>query len=625
MTLRISLAAMAPILCRRVAPMLKLTVVAAVCIAFASYMARGGELPRVWISTSGINDLNIAELPSMADDLKAHGIDVFEARGNWSRESREFALKVCREKGLKLFVGVSDASRNFNQARNAELAVMIGGAYRGKAIDRTLYSFAPGRHSIIVEPPVYSVGQCYGKFPHYMMMGDGHYYGLYVPTGRAEIIVPEKLYDGAQHLRIIPAAVRRAPKGARPEIDTAAKCEKTKWIENRYLVQVDFDLTGCDDCLLDKVGIAVYWHMDVFDFEFKPERGCYSVFSKRIRGKQAQNAKDLIEAWAEAAGGTFPSDVIIAARIGDEVFNHTGMLDTHGVVSLPLWGFSEPGRIAIEQAMKPGETYPRTFGYPEIYGAEASARYLATYHRACADTVKAAVDVFHTVGVKGFRNTTRGGCWAYQNDHDGTGQEMLAQVLDYLHLDPYPVAGDRYNEGCIPFDLQYMKGLSRRYNKPIINWMQAHAFGSGGLTHPTPEQIDRMYAQVREIRPDAIMWLGYGWDKKITHCTFPWQRPDSWDRAKACHADFHQLAPDPLKRADIAVVRTYLDRAAVTGRGDRTLRDRALEAEVRQLVKAGTPYDIFEVPPDLSDDARRRLRDELVLYTTIIPSDFKID
>ena len=605
--------------------MRKLTVVAAVCIAFSRCAADEENLPRVWASSSGVDDRNIAELPAMADDLKAHGVDVFEASGNWSRESREAALKVCREKGLKLFVAVSDASRAFHQARNGELAVMIGGACRGKAIDRTLYAFTPGRHSIIVEPPVYSTGQCYGKFPHYMMMGDGHYYGLYVPTGRAEIIVPEKLYDGAQHLRIIPAAIRRAPKGARPEIDTAAKCEKTKWIENRCLVQVDFDLTGCENCLLDKVGIAVYWHMDVFDFDFRPERGCYSVFSGRVRGKQAQNAKDLIKEWQEAAGGRFPSDVIIAARIGDEVFNHTGMLDSKGVVSLPIWGFSEPGRTAIEQSMKPGETYPRTFGYPEIYGAEASARYLATYHRACADTAKAAVDVFHTVGVKCFRNTTRGYCWAYQNDHDGTGQEMLAQVFDYLHLDPYPVCGDHYNEGCIPFDLQYMKGLSRRYGKPIINWTQAHAFGSGGLTHPSPEQIDRMYGQIRDLRPEAIMWLGYGWDRRATHSTFPWQRPDSWEKAKACHDDFHRLGTDILKRADIAVVRTYLNRAVVAGRGDRTLRDRALEAEVWKLVKAGTPYDVFEVPPVLSDGARRRLGDELARYPKMFPADFKLD
>lgn len=577
-------------------------------------------LPKVWTSCHGLPVTNAAELASALDDLKSHGVDVFEARESWNVKERTAVLKGCRERGLKLFTSVSDASRSFAQARNAELAVMIGGAYRGKAIDRHLYSFSAGRHSIVVEPPVYSVRQCYLKFPHYMMMGDGHYFGLYVPTGRAEIVVPEKLYDGTQHLRIIPAAVRRAPKGAVPENDTAVKCEKTKWIENRCLVQLDFDLSGCENCLLDKVGIAVYWHMDVFSFDFNPKRGCYSVFSGRVRGKQAQNAKDVIAAWKKSCGGEFPSDVIIAARIGDEVFNHTGMLDQNGVVSLPLWGFSESGREAIERAMKPGETYPRTFGFPEVYGPEASARYLETYHRACAETVKCAVDVFHSVGVKCFRNTTRGGPWYYGNDHDGTGQEMLAKVFDCLHLDPYPVRGAHYDEWTIPTDLQYMKGLSRRYGKPIINWMQAHAFGSGGLTHPTPEQIRRMYEQVKAINPEAIMWLGYNWNRRNGGSTFPWQRPDSWAAARACHADFHALAADPPKRAEVAVVRTYLDRAKVRFVKGEVTPDRELERKVAALVRGGVAFDVFEMSCSLSPEEKKRLRLDLARYPKVLGS-----
>lgn len=585
---------------------------------FAVYLNKKKVLPKVWMSCGGLPVTNATELASALDDLKSHGVDVFEAKEQWVDRDRALVLRTCREKGLKLFTAVSDASRSFAQARNAELAVMIGGAYQGKAIDRHLYSFSAEKHSIVVEPPVYSVRQCYLKFPHYMMMGDGHYYGLYVPTGRAEIIVPEKLYDGTQHLRIIPATVRRAPKGAVPENDTAVKCEKTKWIENRYLVQLDFDLTGCESCLLDKVGIAVYWHMDVSSPAFKPQRGCYSVFSGRVRGKQAQTAKDVIAAWKKADGGKFPSDVVIAARIGDEVFNHTGMLDQNGVVSLPIWGFSESGRTAIEKAMKPGETYPRTFGFPEIYGPEAAARYLETYHRACAETVKCAVDVFHTVGVKCFRNTTRGGPWSYGNDHDGTGQEMLAQVFDYLHLDPYPVRGAHYDEWKIPTDLQYMKGLSRRYGKPIINWMQAHSFGSGGLTHPSPEQVRRMYGQVKAVNPEAIMWLGYNWNRKKASSTFPWQRPDSWEEARACHADFHALSPDSLKRADVAVVRGYLDRANVRFvRGEKN-GDRNLQDEVAELVRKGVPFDVFEVPCRLSEGKRKELAAELSRYRKVI-------
>ena len=598
------------------------SLIATVTLAFclSPNGASAAALPKVWTSCGGLPATNAAALATALDDLKSHGVDVFETDERWNAQARTAVLKACHERGLKLFTHVSDASRSFNQAQHAELAVMIGGAYRGKAIDRTLYSFSAGRHTIVVEPPVYSTGQCYLKFPHYMMMGDGHYYGLYVPTGRAEIVVPERLYDGAQHLRIIPAAVWRAPRGAVPENDTTKKCTQTKWIRDRYLVQLDFDLSGCEGCLLDKVGIAVYWHMDVFSFDFKPWRGCYSVFSKRVHGKQAQNAHDVIKAWTAANAGRFPSDTVIAARIGDEVFNHSGMLDAGGVCSMPLWGFSESGRDAIERAMKPGETYPRTFGFPEVYGAEASARYLETYHKACAELVRRAVDVFHGVGVKCFRNTTRAGIWSYNNDHDGTGQEMLAGVLDYLHLDPYPVSGAHYSTWSIPTDLQYMKGLSRRYGKPIINWMQAHAFGSGALTHPAPDQIRRMYEQVKAINPEAIMWLGYHGDRRNTVNTFPWQRPDSWEEARACHADFHAHPADGTKRADVAVVRTYLERAKVRFVKDETARDRALANQVAELVRQGVPFDVFEVPCTLSPAESEKLAAELSQYPKVIGS-----
>ena len=191
-------------------------------------------------------------------------------------------------------------------------------------------------------------------------------------------------------------------------------------------------------------------------------------------------------------------------------------------------------------------------------------------------------------------------------------------MLDYLHLDPYPVRGDFYGQWAIPMDLQYMKGLSRRYGKPIINWMQAHAFGSGGLTHPTPEQIRRMYEQVKAINPEAIMWLGYNWNRKSTSSTFPWQRPDSWEAARACHADFHAHPADSLRRADVAVVRSYLDRAKVRFLKGESTPDRALENEVMALVQKGVPFDIFEVPCSLSQTEREKLASELARYQKVV-------
>ena len=172
-----------------------------------------GSEPRVWTSLSGVR--SVADFERTADDLVKHGVEVAQAGPWWNDELCAAALRICREKGLKLALEFHNEGSRCDRARrkdlDRELAVMIGGCYRGLAIDRHLYSFTPGRHRIVIEPPVYSKTQAYLKFPHYMMQGDGHYYGQYVPTGKAEIVVPEKLFDGRQHLKIIPVEAKRAP------------------------------------------------------------------------------------------------------------------------------------------------------------------------------------------------------------------------------------------------------------------------------------------------------------------------------------------------------------------------------------------------------------------------------
>jgi len=69
--------------------------------------------------------------------------------------------------------------------------VFVGGAYRGKAIDRNLFSFEPKAYDIVVEPPVYSVRQCYtsrkkGPDGKTVVVKSGHYFGAYVPVGDAK-------------------------------------------------------------------------------------------------------------------------------------------------------------------------------------------------------------------------------------------------------------------------------------------------------------------------------------------------------------------------------------------------------------------------------------------------------
>ena len=232
----------------------------AMCVA--SVFAAEGTFPRVWTSVSGCRTAE--EFEQMAADCVAHGVQVVESR-NGATEFLAAQLAICRKYGLKMFFGIPDPSKTDNDARKCgryELAVMSGGCYRGLAIDRNLFTFAPGRHEIIVEPPVYSRDQAYAKHPHYYMLGDGHYFGGYVPTGEAEVIVPERLFDGRPHLRILPAKVEWAPPDAKPENDSAAHLADAKEIKERRLVKLSFDLTGLEGCRLDKAGRAVYWATD---------------------------------------------------------------------------------------------------------------------------------------------------------------------------------------------------------------------------------------------------------------------------------------------------------------------------------------------------------------------------
>jgi len=220
-----------------------------------------------------------------------------------------------------------------------------------------------------------------------------------------------------------------------------------------------------------------------------------------------------------------------------------------------------------------------------------------------------------------FRNTTRGDAWSYGNDHDGTGQELLARTLDAIHLDPYPVSRSGYGKNAIPFDMAYLAGLSRRFAKPLLPWMQAHEFPAGGLVNPAPGDAWRMWEQMKPFAPDAIMWLGYNPSSKGS--TFPLVNPASWEKAKEVHADLKAMPKPTRSRPPLAIVRPYSARALVceTGKGFVHPADVVL----RQFARAwscdlGRQYDVFEVPPYESDKAKARRRKELERYAHVVSS-----
>ena len=623
----------------------------------SSLVTRHSSLPKVWMSVTWREPAE--ETIRMCAE---QGVDAILVPTG-SQELCANVLQLLRKHHVKGFTRLkSEPSESVpsgvKDGQPFERAVFIGGAYRGKAIDRTLFSFEPKAYDIVVEPPVYSRRQGYksvvkGADGKEVVVKSGHYFSSYVPLDKAEIIVPEKPFDGEPHVRIIPCEVLPAEPGMKPENDTATSDMTGPEIENRRLVRLKFDLSDCAGMMLDKVGIAVYWASDTEGASWKQGRGQLSVFSEHTRNAARASGALLANRWALANGGTFPSDDIVAIRFGDECFNLTGWIDCEAA-SFPLWGFSESGRAAFREvsgfgfqvsgsatnsslvtrhsSLVRGTTLvaPRTWGHPEIYGAEAYGIALYSYHKACAELTRAFVEGVRSVSpsLKVFRNTTRGNVWSEQNDHDGSGQELLARELDFIHLDPYPL-GETYNEETIPFDMGYMSGLARRLGKPIIPWMQAHSYAPCGLGNVTPADMKRMWAQHFPFSPDGMMWLGFDLKpgKTGTEMTFPHGSPESWAYAKELFASMHNaqctmhngtdtnsslvtrhssLTMASGAAAPLAIVRPYVTRAICCAQGAgheawRNPADRILEAYVKAWsLDNGLLYDVFELPPEAS-------------------------
>jgi hypothetical protein len=194
---------------------------------------------------------------------------------------------------------------------------------------------------------------------------------------------------------------------------------------------------------------------------------------------------DHLSLWTAANGGSFPADVLIAVRAGDELFNVTGGGIDSPATSFPLWDYSVPAIAAFRKEIGDGFDYPRTWGYPEIYGADTYAVWLHNFHR-CRSGIsfggQGCSDPRGPGGPVLSQHDARG-AFSEMNDHDGTGQEELARVLDFVHLDPYPVTAKAYGQN-ITIDMSYCSGLARRYHKPLIPWMQAHMFGGCARTLP---------------------------------------------------------------------------------------------------------------------------------------------
>ncbi|MFC1717696.1 hypothetical protein ACFL6S_28805 [Candidatus Poribacteria bacterium] len=578
------------------------------------------EWPVVWTTYRKVKSLeeDIA-------DLKAHGVGLISWRAR-NVEAARSALEVARRTGMKYHISLHDITeraRSVSEAGHDPVpALMIGGVYNGKAIDRHLFSFTPEKHEIVIEPPVYNKGFAYTR-------GSGgtgrpkdtekiaHYFPDIGAPARAEVVVPLRRFDGEQHLRILPATVTEASADASLEIDSVTPdMPESSETSDRKLYRLTFDLSGLGDALLDHVGLAVYWEYAGTDQYWMFGRGNVSAWAASTQAALRIEAQKALNPWIEANDGTFPHDVVLAVRYGDECFYVTSHLNGLAV-NYPLWEYSQSSIDAFYNHAGHVE-YPRTWGFPEIYGSDAYAWWLYTLHEGCAGLCGIVREEIskNAPGLSLFRNQTRAGVFNLPNDHDGSGQELLTRNVDIVHLDPYPASGSGYGAN-IPRDMSYCGGLARRYDRPLVPWMQAHTYGGpGGLQDVSPEHVERMAEEQRSQGVDAVMWLGYGF-------TFPEVRPDSWEQAGLFHKRLAD-SPPPKPKAQLAVVRSYRT-WALSSRWEDQVRNPA-DWLLQQLlevwaVKYGKPYDVFEIPPELGQEERDSLEAALKRYPFVVSTE----
>lgn len=595
------------------------------------------EWPRAWVSYQGgarNSDANLFE--KIFIDLKEHGVGLISMSARTVEDAR-MKLDVARKYGMKYHIQFNKMNERKDMVDEMGLtsvdALMIGGIYQGRAIDRFLFEFSPGKHSIVIEPPVYNAQFAYRSrrdtsLAYEDREPNSHYFPDIPGPVKAEIIIPLKLYDGQQHLKIISATIEKLPAGSSPEIESVTpEMMKVNEIKNRKLYRISFDLTGLDKAILNKIGIAVYWPFHGSDKWYVFGHGTVSAAAESTLEAARRDAQNQLKIWTEANGGTFPIDVVIASRIGDEHFYISGHLyEPNKTVNFPLWDYSEPALNVFRNNAGKIE-YPRTWGYPEIYGTDAYAWWMYILHQNSAALIKATVEEAekHAPGMLFFRNTTRAGIFSVANDHDGSGPELLTQQMNVVHLDPYPVGGtwwgdSGYREDIIR-DMQYYAGLARRYNRLLIPWMQAHVYGGpGGLQHVSPEQVTRMGNEQYAMGIDAVIWLGYG---PSENSTFPKTRPESWEQAGKFHQQLIKTPPHKSK-AKLAVLRSYKAWALTSYNEDKIMnpQDWLLQQWLEVwAVKNKQPYDVFEIPPLITADRRKQLKNELKKYDYVIATE----
>ncbi len=510
-------------------------------------------------------------------DMKAHGVEGVEINmypAIWVGDELDLnqALECARKYDVQLAFTIENitlrADRLAAHGITPTPCVMIGGVYEGKAIDWNRFSFAPQRHEILIEKPVFGSD---------WTLGNGSYFAELLPPHRAEVVVKEKDYDGQQHLLIIPATIE---------------------VSGEYTYRMRFDLSGVRGNL-DNVMLAVYWRMRGPIFE-QPQPANY--FGNTASPHAVGTAEGLraqlryeIGRWAEANGGEFPADIVMGIRVGDEDFLQTVPNGpANPAQSMPLWEYSDEA-IAAFKRLNTDDTYPRHWTYQQAFGERAYADWMWSYHRACADLLRVAKDTLCQEGIESlriYRNLTRCNTFYVGNDHGGMGLDMCAREMDIVSADPYPASDRGYNDSSIPRDMGYVAGLARRHEKELMPWMQGHE-----VQHPSVAHLNRIYEQHLAQEPTRIMYLGYGTRERPprgTAATFPDGNPDSWGESRQLNNQFRQRVGGDVK-VRVVVVRDY-HVWSLNSFGEVDCLDRLFTDILGEISDPyGTPFDPIEV------------------------------
>ncbi len=550
------------------------------------------DFPRVWMSTVGR-----VEATHFAD-LASHGVQVIAS--NDFQNARKHGLQVMISQGA---VRPEDVKRI---GLTPEYAVAIAGTYNHLSIDSHTFPFARGKHTIEIGVPC-AYAPYDWKTKKYFTNNHTHgcpFRGNQFSTDRAfkaEVVVRQREYDGAQHLAVIPATISE---------------------RSSQSLHLTFDLTRVEGDL-EHTMLAVYWRTPQL-----------SPAASSTREAAAQAVRTLLDRFTRENGGVFPHDVICAMRFGDESFLMTGFADSPKC-SIPLYDYSRSG-IARYRKFNAIDEYPRAWAFPEAFGVNAYRDWLYAYHTGTADLVKTVVDEAHRIAphLVVFRNPTRFNPTPFAtlaNDHDGCSTQLLAQQFDMVNPDPYPVSrtgdsqctnSDRnprpgYIESAIPLENAYWRGLTRRLGKRLVPWMQAHTFAHD-LQHPMPNDVHHMYNQTAPFNPDGIMWLGYRpgdtAESPYVGMTLPDARPETWKALRCINDRAQREVGKPQKAPSVAVLRFYSERALVDLER-RNLHDRFLTEQILTglTIDLNIPYDAFEYYKREDVDCR-----ELSAYRRVI-------